>query len=300
MTFPCTHSGPSAFHAVADSSLPPRGIAGCGSDTSPDTMVRPAGLGGVPRRQHAKSATLTYIDNGRITSCAECHARTSPADSKVFLLREPLGLPPRPGGRWVAALRRPRNTVQAAMRAPATPASASARCCHGADFRTPRGDGNRTCYSCHSLAPHPDGPWRTSTGSTHTNTDRRTPPLCAVATGTIPRNARMFQQHAVPRPHRRGPGRGGPHRAVPGSAHTTTDTAGFATSCSAATRSRASRRIPRRLSARCCHQSAAALPFTNCTSCHARPPSGPSIRTSPAVTPARRIGERHGGVRLLS
>ena len=157
------------------------GIAGCGSDTSPDTMVSPPGWVVVPSGgQHAKSATLTYIDNGGITSCAECHgADLSGGTSKVSCFGNPSGCHHGPVAGWVAAPPAAQEHGAAAKRAPGDSGFVSCQVCHGADFRTPRGDGNRTCYSCHSLAPHPDGPWRTSTGSTHTNTDPSNAPVCA-------------------------------------------------------------------------------------------------------------------------
>ena len=156
------------------------GIAGCGNDNSPDTMVSPPGWVVVPSGgQHAKSATATY-DNGGITSCAECHgADLSGGTSKVSCFGNPAGCHHGPVAGWVAAPPAAQEHGAAAKRAPGNSGFVSCQVCHGADFRTPRGDGNRTCYSCHSLAPHPDGPWRTSAGSTHTNTDPSNAPVCA-------------------------------------------------------------------------------------------------------------------------
>jgi len=265
------------------------GIAGCGSDTSPDTMVSPPGWVVVPSGgQHAKSATLTYIDNGGITSCAECHgADLSGGTSKVSCFGNPSGCHHGPVAGWVAAPPAAQEHGAAAKRAPGNSGFASCQVCHGADFRTPRGDGNRTCYSCHSLAPHPDGPWRTSTGSTHTNTDPSNAPVCAGChRNNTPGTPGCFNSTLCHGPTGGGPGAEGHTVPFPGAPHTTTDTAGFATSCSAC--HAVTGVSPNSAAPLCtvCHQSAAALPFTNCTSCHARPPSG-------AVYPD--VAGRHAG-----
>jgi len=153
------------------------GIAGCGSDKSSGGMVSPPGWVLVPSGgQHATSATLTYIANGGSSSCAECHgADLSGGTSKVSCFENPEGCHHGPVANWAT----PAVHGATAKQAPSSPRFASCQLCHGADFRTPRGDGNRTCYSCHSQAPHPDGPWRSSTGSTHTNTDPSNAPVCA-------------------------------------------------------------------------------------------------------------------------
>ena len=72
----------------------------------------------------------------------------------------------------------------------------------------------------------------------------------------------------------------------PGVPHTTTDPANFAANCSAC---HAFTGVPPdSVAPLCvvCHRSATALPFTNCTSCHARPPTGteyPNVAGSHAV-----------------
>jgi predicted CxxxxCH...CXXCH cytochrome family protein len=247
------------------------GIAGCGSDSSSGGMVSPPGWVVVPSGgQHATSATLTYISNGGTSSCAECHgADLSGGTSTVSCFENSAGCHHGPIANWAT----PAVHGATAKQAPGSPRFASCQLCHGADFRTPRGDGNETCYSCHSLAPHPDGPWRSSTGPTHTNTDPSNAPVCAGchrnnapgtpgcynstlchgATGPVGEN------HAVP---------------FPGPPHTTTDATGFAANCSAC--HAVTGVSPDSAAPLCtvCHQSAAALPFTNCTSCHARPPTG--------------------------
>jgi predicted CxxxxCH...CXXCH cytochrome family protein len=153
------------------------GIAGCGSDKSSGGMVSPPGWVVLPSGgQHATSATLTYISNGGTSSCAECHgADLFGGTSKVSCFENPTGCHHGPVANWAT----PSVHGATAKQAPGSPRFASCQLCHGADFRTPRGDGNETCYSCHSLAPHPDGPWRSSTGSTHTNTDPSNAPVCA-------------------------------------------------------------------------------------------------------------------------
>ncbi len=153
------------------------GIAGCGSDDSPDVMVSPPGWVAVPSGgQHATSATLTYISNGGTSSCAECHgADLSGGTSKVSCFGNPAGCHHGPVANWAT----PSGHGATAKKAPGSSGFASCQICHGGDFRTPRGDANRTCYSCHSLAPHPNGPWRSSAGSTHTNTDPSNASVCA-------------------------------------------------------------------------------------------------------------------------
>jgi len=157
------------------------GIAGCGSDTSPDVMVSPPGWVVAPSGgQHATSATLSYIANGGTSSCAECHgADLSGGTSNVSCFGNPSGCHHGPVADWVATTPAAQSHGVAAKNAPGNSGFASCQVCHGADFRTPRGGANRSCYSCHSLAPHPDRPWRSSTGSTHTNTDPSNAPVCA-------------------------------------------------------------------------------------------------------------------------
>ena len=187
MTFPMR-----SFRELRHSALPLlllvafAGIAGCGSDNSPDVMVSPPGWVAVPSGgQHATSATLTYISNGGTSSCAECHgADLSGGTSKVSCFGNPAGCHHGPVANWGHPLgvtgrppRRPRavpgspparsatgrtsGRPEAMRTEPATPATAWPR------TRTGRG------------APPQDRRIRTRT--------RRTPPCVPAATGTVPR-----------------------------------------------------------------------------------------------------------------
>ena len=173
------------------------GIAGCANDDSPDVMVSPPGWVVAPSGgQHATSATLTYISNGGTSSCAECHgADLSGGTSKVSCFGNPAGCHHGPVANWAT----PPGHGATAKKAPGSSGFASCQICHGADFRTPRGDANRTCYSCHSLAPHPPRPWRGSS-YTHINANAENAPVCAQChfPGS-PNNPRTIR----PRPQRR-------------------------------------------------------------------------------------------------
>jgi len=71
-------------------------------------------------------------------------------------------------------------------------------------------------------------------------------------------------------------GPGGPNHAVPftGSGHTTTNQAGFNGNCAPCHAVTGASPIASAPLCTVCHTSAAGLPFANCTSCHAKPPSG--------------------------
>ena len=251
------------------------GISGCGNDDSPDVMVSPPGWVVAPSGgQHATSATLTFISNGGTSSCAECHgADLSGGTSKVSCFGNPANCHHGPVAGWVAAPPAAQSHGVAAKKAPGSSGFASCQVCHGADFRTPRGDANRTCYSCHSLAPHPNGPWRSSAGSTHTNSDPSNAPVCAGChRNSNPGTPGCFNNtlcHGATGP-------GGVNHSVPfpGATHTSADQASFNADCSAC--HAITGVSPDSAAPLCtvCHRSATALPFTNCSSCHARPPSG--------------------------
>jgi len=247
------------------------GISGCANDDSPDVMVSPPGWVVAPSGgQHATSATLTYISNGGTSSCAECHgADLSGGTSQVSCFGNPAGCHHGPVANWTT----PAGHGATAKKAPGSSGFASCQICHGADFRTPRGDANRTCYSCHSLSPHPNGPWRSTAGSTHTNSDPSNASVCANChRNANPGTPDCFNNtlcHGAT-----GPGTVIHPVPFPGATHTSADPASFATSCSAC--HAVTGVSPDSAAPLCtvCHQSAAALPFANCTSCHARPPSG--------------------------
>jgi predicted CxxxxCH...CXXCH cytochrome family protein len=245
------------------------GMAGCGSDNSSGGMVSPPGWVVVPSGgQHATSATLTYISNGGTSSCAECHgADLSGGTSLVSCLENPAGCHHGPVANWAT----PAVHGATAKQAPSSPRFASCQLCHGADFRTPRGDGNRTCYSCHSLAPHPDGPWRSSTGSTHTNTDPSNAPVCAGChRNDAPGTPGCFNNTLC-----HNGGGGGTTHAVPYNdpAHFGVSAAAFPASCGTCHDDFAPSTKVGPV-CRTCHGAASPLTSFNCTSCHGDPPSG--------------------------
>jgi predicted CxxxxCH...CXXCH cytochrome family protein len=248
------------------------GIAGCGSDDSPDVMVSPPGWVAVPSGgQHATSATLTYISNGGTSSCAECHgADLSGGTSKVSCFGNPAGCHHGPVADWVAAPPAAQSHGVAAKKAPGSSGFASCQVCHGADFRTPRGDANRTCYSCHSLAPHPNGPWRSSAGSTHTNTDPSNAPVCAGChrnanpgtPGCFNNTLCHAQPGAVAHPI--------PYNEASHYAVTSTTFTGSCGGCHDVS-APSTKAGP---VCQTCHVAASPLTAANCTSCHASPPNG--------------------------
>jgi len=251
----------------------------------PDTMVSPPGWVVVPSGgQHAKSATATY-DNGGITSCAECHGADlsggpprSPASGiprGATTVRWPGGSPP---------LRRPRNTAQRRSGPPATPASSPARSAMERTSGPP--EATETEHATPATA------WlRTRQAVAHLywidahEHDPSNAPCAPVATGTMPWERQDASTARYATAPRTGPGAGSHAVPFPGAPHTTTDPASFATNCSAC--HAVTGVSPNSAAPTCtvCHQSAAALPFTNCTSCHAGRRRGPSIRTSQAGTP---------------
>ncbi|MBW6505079.1 hypothetical protein K0B90_12540 [bacterium] len=158
------------------------GITGCGDDNSsggmsspPDWVVLPSG------GRHAQSATRDYIANGENIPCMECHgADLSGGTSMVSCFENPAGCHHGPVADWVVSPPGAQNHGVSAKQAPGSSGFVSCKICHGSDFRTPRGDGSSTCYSCHSLAPHPNGPWRVSAGSPydHVTTDNANASTC--------------------------------------------------------------------------------------------------------------------------
>jgi len=156
------------------------GIAGCGTDKSPDVMVSPPGWVVVPSGgQHATSATQTYIANGGSSSCAECHgADLSGGTSKVSCFGNPSGCHHGPVAGWVAAPPAAQEHGAAAKRAPGSSGFVSCQICHGSDFSG--GGAESSCFTCHAVsAPHPPKPWHSSTTHTHTDTDTLNADVCA-------------------------------------------------------------------------------------------------------------------------
>lgn len=157
------------------------GIAGCGTDKSPDAggWVSPPGWVVVPSGgQHAKSATLTYIANGGRSDCTECHgADLSGGTAKVSCFGNPSGCHHGAVAGWFASPSAAQDHGAAAKRAPGDPGLASCQICHGAGFTG--GGSESPCFTCHGVgAPHPAAPWRGPT-YTHVDTNTANAPVCA-------------------------------------------------------------------------------------------------------------------------
>ena len=155
------------------------GIAGCGTDKSPDVMVSPPGWVVVPSGgQHAKSATLTYIANGGSSSCIECHGGDLlGGTSKVSCFGNPAGCHHGTVAGWVDVPPAAQNHGVSAKKAPGNSGFASCQICHGSSFAG--GGSHVSCFPCHGAnAPHPARPWFGLT-YTHINANEENAPVCA-------------------------------------------------------------------------------------------------------------------------
>jgi len=152
------------------------GIAGCGSDKSPGGMSSPPDWVVVPSGgRHAKSATLSYIANGGISDCAECHgADLSGGTSKVSCFGNPAGCHHGTVAGWDTAA----VHGASAKKAPGNSGFASCQVCHGGNFSS--GGSQVSCFPCHGVrGPHSPKPWRSATGgATHTSTDPENAAVC--------------------------------------------------------------------------------------------------------------------------
>jgi predicted CxxxxCH...CXXCH cytochrome family protein len=270
------------------------GIAGCGDDQSSGGMSSPPDWVVVPSGgRHAKSATLTYIANDGSSSCIECHgADLSGGTSQVSCFGNPTGCHHGPVADWVVSPPAAQNHGVAAKKAPGSSGFASCQICHGADFRTPRGDGSRTCYSCHGLAPHPNGPWRASAGSLygHVGTDNANASVCYdchAYTGTANPN----NPHIPPTPAPTGTAPGcyngtmchndssGPAAAnhltpFDNTDHYSVDSTTFQANCGVCHAVTGTSPVSGAPLCTTCHTAGSPLAALNCTSCHGDPPSG--------------------------
>ncbi|MCP2500097.1 MAG: CxxxxCH/CxxCH domain-containing protein [Deltaproteobacteria bacterium] len=263
------------------------GIAGCGNDNSPDSMISPPGWVAVPSGgQHAKSATRDYIAYSESIPCTECHgADLSGGASKVSCFGNPSDCHHGPVAGWVATPPAVQAHGAAATQAPGSSGFVSCQICHGSSFT---GGGSQvSCFPCHGAnAPHPARPWLGPT-YTHVAASAEIAPVCVqchfpgspvnppnhpatpAAAGTPPGCFNSTLCH----------GATGPVGVIhpvpfPGATHTSADPTSFNADCSAC--HAVTGVSPNSAAPLCtvCHHSAASLPFTNCTSCHARPPSG--------------------------
>lgn len=116
--------------------------------------------------------------------CRSCHGSvTDPAQaggiSKVSCFNCHSTALPHSAG-WADHLQHGRQGVQLAPSADPMAMTGLAHCakCHGADFSG--GLANSSCKTCHTKAPHPDKPWRSSTptASNHNATNINNAPEC--------------------------------------------------------------------------------------------------------------------------
>jgi len=260
------------------------GIAGCGNDNSPTAWsARRVGWWFPPAASTRSPPRGTTSPTAKASLAQNATARTSPAGPRRFPASESLGLPPRPGGRVGRCIPAAQEHGTRRSGPPAAPASSPARSAtertsgspeatetEPATLPQPGSAPGRAVAHLYWIDAHDHGP-------VERPRVRRLPPEQYLG------DARLLQQHAVPRPHRSR--RRKSLRAVPGAPHTTTDPASFATSCSACHAVTASRRIPRRLSARCVTSPPPRCPSRTAPRATPGRRRGPSIRTSPAVTP---------------
>jgi hypothetical protein len=124
--------------------------------------------------QHAIAATNQYVSGGTVSSCADCHgADLSGGISKASCFGPTTDCHHGTMPGWI----NPLQHGASAKRAPGSSSFFSCQICHGKNFQ---GDGSGiSCFACHTLAPHPDGPWRNPAGSTHTDTSEANAPVCA-------------------------------------------------------------------------------------------------------------------------
>jgi hypothetical protein len=159
------------------------GIAGCGNDDSsgglsspPDWVVVPSG------GLHATRATQTYIDNGGISSCVECHgADLSGGNSKVSCFGNPAGCHHGPVADWVVSPPAAQSHGVAAKKAPGSSGFASCQICHGSNFTgstiVPTCLDTAACHGAGVASPHARKPWR-GAPYTHATTDNANAPVC--------------------------------------------------------------------------------------------------------------------------
>ena len=159
------------------------GIAGCGNDDSSGGMSSPPNWVVVPSGGlHATRATQTYIDNGGISSCVECHgADLSGGNSKVSCFGNPAGCHHGPVADWVVSPPAAQSHGVAAKKAPGSSGFASCQICHGSNFTgstiVPTCLNTAACHGAGVASPHARKPWLDSP-LTHATTDNTNAPVC--------------------------------------------------------------------------------------------------------------------------
>ncbi|MBI5905096.1 MAG: CxxxxCH/CxxCH domain-containing protein [Deltaproteobacteria bacterium] len=127
---------------------------------------------------HSRTSTDAYMSQGNMGACTECHgADLLGGISRVSCMDNPAACHHGTVANWVAAGAATQEHGAAAKRGPGSSSMHACRICHGNDFRTDRG--SQTCFTCHTLAPHPNRPWRTTgTDNTHTDVNAANAPIC--------------------------------------------------------------------------------------------------------------------------
>ena len=127
---------------------------------------------------HSRSATDSFIALGNTGGCTDCHGSDLLGGiSRVSCMSNPSACHHGTIADWVAAGSAAQQHGASAKRGPGSSSMFACQFCHGTDFRTDRG--STTCFTCHTLAPHPDAPWRSGgTDNTHVNTNTVNAPVC--------------------------------------------------------------------------------------------------------------------------
>ncbi len=127
---------------------------------------------------HSLSATNSFIALGNAGGCTECHgADLLGGISRVSCMSNPSACHHGTVAGWVAPGSATQQHGASAKRGPGGSSMYACQICHGTDFRTDRGGGS--CFACHTLAPHPDRPWRSGgVDNTHVNVNTANAPVC--------------------------------------------------------------------------------------------------------------------------
>jgi len=127
---------------------------------------------------HSRAATNSFIALGNAGGCTECHgADLLGGISRVSCMDNPSACHHGTVAGWVASGSGTQQHGASAKRGPGSSSMFACQVCHGKDFFTDRG--SKTCYTCHTLAPHPDRPWRSGgVDNTHVNVNTVNAPVC--------------------------------------------------------------------------------------------------------------------------
>lgn len=127
---------------------------------------------------HSRSATTSFIAAGNVAGCTECHGVDLLGGiSRVSCMSNPSACHHGTVAGWVASGSATQQHGASAKRGPGSSSMYACRICHGTDFRADRG--SVTCFTCHTLAPHPNRPWRSGgVDNTHVNVNAANAPVC--------------------------------------------------------------------------------------------------------------------------